>query len=802
MGVGVLEKLAKSKKFIALFVLPLLIIVFIGPASGTVSVFNYAKVTSTIQAPSVPLQTGTAGSSTIASAAPDAATVSGTAGITFYEYQNAPVTGCTSPCLTTDTQTTPPNSVSTLSLDGTPQSGTWSSGSSFTISSVTTTNTQDVIIIWVTTYLSGSSITVNSISDSANGVTWQSSARQSSVVCSTTSETTEVEWYGITTEALASDTITINLSGTPTAASGIQIAIAGANTAQPFDTATLPKTATGACTGAGSAPTVSSVSTNNPNDFVFAAFGSHTSVTETAGAISGTTATLDKTVASTASTALEHRIVSTTLSSSSCAFGKSTTLWGILCDAVVQASGSFSLASSSTMYLWSPEYSSTTSTSIYPGTGSFTLYNTLATPALDGTPQSGTWSSGASFTITTVTTSGTSDVIILSIQTYKSGSSIAVSSVSDSANAVTWQSSARNSFTSCTGTEETTHIEWYGTTTTALSSDTITINLGGTPTSASGIEIAASGVNTAAPFDTNSGLPETAVQGGGTCSGTASSPSVSGVSTSLKSDLVFATFGTHTSVTETAGTIGGATATLATAVAGTGDSNAVEYLQVTAAQSSISCSFGKTTTYWGVLCDAIAAEPITVTVSMYTTNSAGTVQSTLVSGASMNLADVGSTAMNLVSSSGTVPASGYVELQVTTPSTAGVTINWGSGAPTAFNTPDTYNYVLAVNNPTSSSWTINLGVASSSTIARLSSASISFTNPSSTQITISNGAITQSTGPTVTLAASSTAYIVITVDSSLLPTSSNSPSTLVLSLKLLSASSAAYAQYTIDITIG
>jgi hypothetical protein len=467
-------------------------------------------------------------------------------------------------------------------------------------------------------------------------------------------------------------------------------------------------------------------------------------------------------------------------------------------------SGSFVLPASSIMYLWSPEYSPTTSTSIYQSTGSFSLYYILPTPAIDGTPQSGTSSSSTSFTITGVSTSGISDVIILSIQTYKSGSSIGVSSVSDSANMVSWATSARNSLVSCSGTEETTHIEWYGTATSALSSDTITINLSAAPSYASAIEIAVSGVNTAAPFDTNSGLPDTAVQGSGTCSATSSSPVVTVVSTNLVSDFVLATFGSYTDISETAGSIGSSTATLATAVGGTGVhkySNAIEYSTVTSTQSSISCSFGSSTTYWGVLCDAIAAEPVTVTVSLFTTNSTGTVQSTLASNVNMNLDDTGSATLTLTSSSGTVPPSGYLELQVTTSSSSGITVLWGGTFPTSFDTPDTYNYVLTINNPTLTSYYIDLGVASSSNLGRIVSGYISFVNPSSTQVTISSGSITQSTGAAVTLAGSSTTDIVIVMDSNVLPNSSNTPSNIVLSLKLQPTTSSSYAQYTISLSI-
>src|SRR5260370_10630432 len=64
----------------------------------------------------------------------------------YYENLNAPITGCTSPCLTLDTQTPQPNpSSGTLAIDGN-TGGTWSSGSSFTIT-ITTTNPNESVVL-------------------------------------------------------------------------------------------------------------------------------------------------------------------------------------------------------------------------------------------------------------------------------------------------------------------------------------------------------------------------------------------------------------------------------------------------------------------------------------------------------------------------------------------------------------------------------------------------------------------------------------------------------------------------------
>ena len=345
-------------------------------------------------------------------------------------------------------------------------------------------------------------------------------------------------------------------------------------------------------------------------------------------------------------------------------------------------SGSFSLTAGSSMYLWTPQF--TSSTSIPAGALSLQLFADLPAPALDGS-QTGAWTTGSSFTITPLTTTSTNRVVVLSIETYLSGSSITVSSASDTGG-VTWQASARKSFVSCTGTQESTHIEWYGVAASKLTADTITINLSGTPTAASGIAFGISGADTTTPFDPAAGLPATAVSA---CSGGNTAPTVTGVSTVADTDLVFSLFGAYTSVTETAGTIGGTTANLILAVAGTGISNAAEYVTATSTLSSVSCTFGGSTKFWNIFCDAIMPARQTVTVSYVTTNSAGTVQSTMISGSTATITAIYAP-VSISSSAGTIPASGYVRVLVSGPSGAGLTVFWGTGKPTQFQIAFTY----------------------------------------------------------------------------------------------------------------
>src|SRR6266702_3852064 len=319
-------------------------------------------------------------------------------------------------------------------------------------------------------------------------------------------------------------------------------------------------------------------------------------------------------------------------------------------------SGSFSLPSSSSMYLWTPQFAS--SASIPSGALSLQLFADLPAPSLAGSG-SGTW---------------------------VSGSSVTVSSVSDNLGGITWQAAARKSFVSCTGTQESTHLEWYGITSNTLTLDTITINLLTTPTSASGISFGVKGADTTTPFDPMAGLPVTAVS---SCSNGNSTPTLSGVSTAADTDLVFALFVAYQLTTEIAGTVGGATATLVMAVAGTGDSNAAEYIAAATAQSSVSCTFGGGTKYWNILCDAIMPARQSITVSYATTNSAGTVQSTLITGSSAMITAVYAL-ISVTSSAGTIPTSGYVRVVITAPSGAGLTVFWGTGKLTQFQIAFTY----------------------------------------------------------------------------------------------------------------
>src|SRR5213078_3643870 len=89
--------------------------------------------------------------------------------------------------------------------------------------------------------------------------------------------------------------------------------------------------------GGTAAPTVTAVSSLNADDLFISASADTGANTQTAGAIGGTTGTLDISTTSTGALAVEHRSVTTTLSASSCNFGTATSRWIIFCDALQSA---------------------------------------------------------------------------------------------------------------------------------------------------------------------------------------------------------------------------------------------------------------------------------------------------------------------------------------------------------------------------------------------------------------------------------------------------------------------------------
>ena len=216
-----------------------------------------------------------------------------------------------------------------IGQDGSTVTGTWTSGTTFTLSGLSTSCTGDYIVVEIDTYKYGGTVTVSSITDGGSAISWQGSARYSNTYAT---YNVVAEWYGTASGALSSDVITVHLSGTPSNAVALAFAVQYTSGFDP--NAGLPYSAT----GSSSTPTVSSVSTSDVNDFVFAEVGIASGSTISSGTINGNTATQQANpISSNANVGGEYYISATTLSSATCTFSiSSSSTYDMVCDALYQ----------------------------------------------------------------------------------------------------------------------------------------------------------------------------------------------------------------------------------------------------------------------------------------------------------------------------------------------------------------------------------------------------------------------------------------------------------------------------------
>jgi hypothetical protein len=159
---------------------------------------------------------------------------------------------------------------------------------------------------------------------------------------------------------------------------------------------------------------------------------------------------------------------------------------------------------------------------------------------------------------------------------------------------------------------------------------------------------------------------------------------------------------------------------------------------------------------------ASATSSGTMSVSFVAADSSNNIVATATSG---NTATIGTSKSEIQTSfSGSqisVPLGGSLIANITNPTASGktFTIYWGSGQPTNFQTPADYDYILAINNSASSSYSVNLLTYTSSAHKNWLNVTVSIYSPSTNQIILINGGFTQSSGSTVTLLPSSTLYI-------------------------------------------
>src|SRR5438046_2096747 len=265
------------------------------------------------------------------------------------------------------------------------KAATWTSVTTISITAFATTSIADTIIIFVA---SSKTTTPIQSAPSATGFTCDASARKEVAISAGVGLS---EWVCHTSAAISSETVTVNLSATPTWAIAQIISVNGAEdptgTFSPFDQNSGFVYSSNRNSGGGTAaPTVTAVSSLNADDLFISASADTGANTQTAGAIGGTTGTLDISTTSTGALAVEHRSVTATLSASSCNFGTATSRWIIFCDA---------LQSAPKYYVVEPDVGATTLTAT-PSTstpsGYAWIYDTsgLAANAIEDI-QSGTW---------------------------------------------------------------------------------------------------------------------------------------------------------------------------------------------------------------------------------------------------------------------------------------------------------------------------------------------------------------------------------------------------------------------------
>ena len=106
------------------------------------------------------------------------------------------------------------------------------------------------------------------------------------------------------------------------------------------------------------------------------------------------------------------------------------------------------------------------------------------------------------------------------------------------------------------------------------------------------------------------------------------------------------------------------------------------------------------------------------------------------------------------------------------------------------------NDLLGISNGGSSSYSVNLAVASSSNIGRLYNLTIWFYTPTVVEARLGSGVTQLTTGPVDTLAGSGTLYIALYASATSVGTTS-----VTITLKVQPGGSGPYADYTIVLTV-
>ncbi len=334
-------------------------------------------------------------------------------------------------------------------------------------------------------------------------------------------------------------------------------------------------------------------------------------------------------------------------------------------------SGSYTISAGTSGYLWSPSFS--TATTIPSSRMMLDIWASVSSAAA-GVDGSASASSGGGNTISiALTTTKANDVLYVSVTV---GGSATVSSVSSSPS-LTWTRRLSVAFST------NRHLEVWYSIWSGSGANTITITLSGS-FNAAGVAFGISGANTLSPFDSNAAIPNSAT-------GTAGTSATVTISTSNPTDLIIGALGLQGNPAVTTGS--GFTVIL-TQTAGTGGggnthTDSAEYQSVTTTQTNLAVGYSWSGAEdWAIIGDAIvSAQPVSVT--LHTTDSAGTLVSTLLATSNTNPLLTVETQVSTVYSigSGSIPAGGYLELIIAAPASASITVYWGSGQQTNFQVP-------------------------------------------------------------------------------------------------------------------
>src|SRR5437016_10632395 len=222
------------------------------------------------------------------------------------------------------------------------KTGTWSAGSTISITTFATTGTADTIFVFAAT---SKTTTPIQTAPTAGGFTCDASARSE---LGNSAGVGLSEWICHTSAAVSSETVTCNLSATPTWGICGIISYTGAEDAtgtfSPQDKSTTLVCSAIRTTGSGTAAPITStvpsancsggtMTTLNANDYVVSAVADISTTTHGAGTCAGGTTTSELATASTGSLSVLDLSKSATVSAT-CAAATATSSWTIFGDAI------------------------------------------------------------------------------------------------------------------------------------------------------------------------------------------------------------------------------------------------------------------------------------------------------------------------------------------------------------------------------------------------------------------------------------------------------------------------------------